>query len=97
MYDLFSQSPPGNEPSRNYDAGDAAPTCFCATGIVQSPAGEASRGRMRRFGSPSFKWSCNFAAAEAVKRDSPSLKEVLLKDYGRPALNKQRLGYDARW
>lgn len=28
----------------------------------------------------------------AIERDSPSLKGVLPKDYGRPALDKQRLG-----
>jgi type I restriction enzyme M protein len=31
-------------------------------------------------------------AMEAVERDNPSLKGVLPKDYGRPALDKQRLG-----
>jgi type I restriction enzyme M protein len=31
-------------------------------------------------------------AMEAVERDNPSLKDVLPKDYARPALNKQRLG-----
>jgi hypothetical protein len=28
---------------------------------------------------------------EAVERDNPSLKDVLPKDYARPALDKQRL------
>ncbi|MCK4598130.1 SAM-dependent DNA methyltransferase, partial [bacterium] len=31
-------------------------------------------------------------AMEAVERDNPSLKGVLLKNYARPALDKQRLG-----
>ena len=31
-------------------------------------------------------------AMEAVERDNPSLKDVLPKDYARPALDKQRLG-----
>jgi type I restriction-modification system DNA methylase subunit len=31
-------------------------------------------------------------AMEAVERDNPSLKDVLPKDYPRPALDKQRLG-----
>jgi hypothetical protein len=32
-------------------------------------------------------------AMEAAERDNPSLKGVLPKDYARPALDKQRLGY----
>ncbi len=32
------------------------------------------------------------SAMEAVERDNPSLKGVLPKEYGRPALDKQRLG-----
>ncbi len=32
------------------------------------------------------------AAMEAIERDNPSLKQVLPKDYGREALDKQRLG-----
>jgi type I restriction enzyme M protein len=31
-------------------------------------------------------------AMEAIERDNPSLKAVLPKDYGRPGLDKQRLG-----
>ena len=32
------------------------------------------------------------AAMEGIERDNPSLKDVLPKDYGRPSLDKQRLG-----
>src|SRR6266566_9525391 len=32
------------------------------------------------------------AAMSAIERDNPSLKAVLPKDYGRPGLDKQRLG-----
>src|SRR5687768_9450674 len=31
-------------------------------------------------------------AMDAIEKDNPSLKGVLSKDYGRPALDKQRLG-----
>jgi type I restriction enzyme M protein len=36
-------------------------------------------------------------AMSAIERDNPSLKGVLPKDYGRPGLDKQRLGRSSTW